>query len=320
MVMAHPRREKAPGSPPGEVGGRTTESQDNGTPMGQDGSRPEVASPIAVLAVTFLLFLAGVAGMFGAAQRMARLDLGLRAQVAVGTVLFALPVAAALALWPRARRVTLGDLAPGRRTVLLASLLGGALWIASIGLVELQALVRPPRPEELDLFRRLHAALAPHGVLDFLVSLAVIAALPALCEELVMRGALLVALLPAARAVAVPIVPPALVPRVAASAAVTLTAAAFALIHDPVRLLFAFALGLALGALRLRTRSLLPPVVCHATLNTLTFVLAPLVDDPAKPYEPQPFLGLGCLVVGLVLAWPVMRALRPRASDDTLAA
>ena len=185
----------------------------------------------------------------------------------------------------------LGDLAPGRRIVLLSLLLGAALWVASIGLVELQALVRPPSPEELDLFRRLHAALAPSGPLDALASLVVIAVLPAVCEELVMRGALLAALLPVAARGAAAVVRASLVPAVAATVAVLLTAAAFALIHDPVRLVFAFALGVALGALRLRTRSLVPPVVAHATLNALTFAVAPLVDDPTRPYEPRPALG-----------------------------
>jgi len=108
------------------------------------------------------------------------------------------------------------------------------------------------------------------------------------------------------------LVRPSLVPAVAAAVAVTLTAAAFAVIHDPVRLVFAFALGLALGALRLRTRSLVPPVVAHATLNALTFAVAPLVDDPTQAYEPRPAVGLACLLVGAALAWPLLRALGPR--------
>jgi membrane protease YdiL (CAAX protease family) len=288
--------------------------------MGQPGSPPTAVQPFATFLAAFFLFLAGVAGMFGAAAGAARLDFGLRTQVALGTVLFALPVAAALALRPRAARPVLGDLAPGRHTVLLSVLLGAALWVASIGLVELQALVRPPSAEELDLFRRLHAALAPHGVLDALASLAVIAVLPAVCEELVMRGALLAALLPVAARVAAPLVRAPRVPAAAATVAVLLTAAAFALIHDPVRLVFAFALGVALGALRLRTRSLVPPVVAHATLNALTFAVAPLVDDPTRPYEPRPAMGLACLVVGLVLAWPLLRALRQRPSAVPTAA
>jgi membrane protease YdiL (CAAX protease family) len=253
--------------------------------------------------IAVLLFAAGVALMIGSAGAAARLELGLRGQVALGTLLFAVPAAAALARSARARAACLGDLNPGRRPLVLSVLLGAALWVASIGLVELQSLVRPPRPEELELFRRLHAALAPRGALDAVASLLVIAILPAICEELVMRGALLMSLVPVATSLAGAAGP---------ALSVALTAAAFGLIHDPVRLLFAVALGVALGVLRLRTRSLLPPVVAHATLNALTFVVAPLVDDPTQPYEPRPALGVGCLVLGLALAWPLLRALRPR--------
>jgi hypothetical protein len=51
------------------------------------------------------------------------------------------------------------------------------------------------------------------------------------------------------------------------------------------------------------------------TLNALTFLVAPLVDDPTQPYTPQPALGLACLVTGAVVAWPLLRALR-RAVDS----
>lgn len=289
--------------------------------MGQPGSQPSASRPVAGLAVAGLLFGAGLLGMFGGAAEAARLDLGLLWQVALGTILFGLPAAATLLFRPRLRPSVLGDLLPGRRTVLLSVMLGAALWVASIGLVELQALVRPPLPAELDLFRRLHAALAPHGPLDALVSLAVIAVLPAVCEELVMRGILLTALLSAATWLATSHlnVEERRGRTLAVSVSVVATAALFALIHDPVRLLFAFALGVALGALRLRTRSLVPPVLAHATLNTLTFVVAPLVDDPSQPYEPRPALGLACLLVGVALAWPLLRALRARPAVATAA-
>jgi membrane protease YdiL (CAAX protease family) len=105
---------------------------------------------------------------------------------------------------------------------------------------------------------------------------------------------------------------PSLAPPLGALPAVLLTAAAFALIHlDPIRLLFTFVLGLLLGLLRLRTRSLWPPVVVHSTLNALTFAIAPFVDDPTQPYTPQPALGLLCLGAGALVAWPLLRALRP---------
>jgi membrane protease YdiL (CAAX protease family) len=227
------------------------------------------------------------------AQRLS-LGLGLRAQVAFGTLLLALPAAAVLGARPAAARAALGTRVVTPRAVLVSALLGAALWVGSIGLMEAQSLLFPPSAETLDLFRRLHAALAPSGVLDGLVSVAVIALLPALCEELVMRGVLL----------------PSLAAVASATPAVVLTAAAFAVIHfDPIRLLFTFVLGVVLGFLRLRTGSLWPPIVVHLTLNALTFAVAPLVDDPSQPYTPQPVLGLACLLAGTAVSWPLLRAL-----------
>jgi membrane protease YdiL (CAAX protease family) len=242
--------------------------------------------------------LAGVAAMFGSGLLAHHLGLGLRGQIAVGTVRLAVPALAAFAARPSAWHAALGPAVVSHRTAVLATLLGAALWVGSIGLMEMQSLFFPPSAETLDFFRRLHAALAPSGVLDGLVSLVVIALLPALCEELVMRGVLL----------------PSLATRLAPAAAVTLTAAAFALIHfDPIRLLFTFVLGWVLGALRLRTGSLWPPVTVHLTLNTLTFLIAPLVDDPSQAYTPQPALGLACLLGGAAVAWPLLQALRRSA-------
>jgi sodium transport system permease protein len=270
-------------------------------PPGSVSSRP---LPIALaVAVTAL----GVAAMLSGPLLAQRLDatLGLRAIVALGTLLLAIPSLGALVARPAARRAALGPGAFAPRTAVLAMLLGSALWVASIGLMEMQSLFFPPSAETLDFFRRLHAALAPTGVLDGFVSLAVIALLPALCEELVMRGVLL----------------PSLAALIVPGPAVTLTAAAFALIHfDPIRLLFTFVLGLVLGALRLRTGSLWPPVVVHLTLNTLTFLIAPLVDDPSRAYTPQPALGLACLVGGTAVAWPLLRALRPSVDSPGSAA
>ena len=261
--------------------------------MRADGSASP--SPIEVpsaLAVTAL----GVAAMVASPQlsQGLSLDLGLRAQVALGTLLLALPAAAFLLARPAAARAALGASSVSRRSTALSALLGAGLWVGSIGLMETQSLAFPPPAETLELFRRLHAALAPSGPLDALVSIGVIALLPALCEELVMRGVLL----------------PSLAAAVPAAPAVVLTAGAFALIHfDPVRLLFTFVLGLVLGFLRLRTGSLWPPVVVHLTLNTLTFAVAPLVDDPSAPYTPQPVLGFACLLAGAAVAWPLLRAL-----------
>ena len=77
---------------------------------------------------------------------------------------------------------------------------------------------------------------------------------------------------------------------------------------DLYRFLFTLTIGLVLGVLRLRTGSLWPPIVAHVTLNTLTFLVAPLVDDPSQTtYTPEPLVGVGV---------PSRRARRLRRSRD----
>jgi membrane protease YdiL (CAAX protease family) len=262
---------------------------------GSESPRPFPA--LVALGVTAL----GIAAMFAGGAVAPRLGLGLRGQIAFGTLLLGVPAVAALLVRPSAWRAALGPAVIDRRMAALAALLGAALWVGSIGLMEMQALLSPPSPKYLDAFRAIHRALAPVGPLDSLVSLAVIAVLPGLCEELVVRGVLL----------------PALVRPLGIAGAVAGSAFLFAAMHaDPYRFLFTLTVGLVLGAARLRTGSLWPPVFSHVTLNALTFAIAPLVDDPSQPYEPQPALGLACLVAGAAVAWPLLRALGRRRADD----
>jgi membrane protease YdiL (CAAX protease family) len=223
------------------------------------------------------------------------LGLGVKALLAFGTVLLAFPALVAVAARPAAWPAVLGQGAVSRRTMLLSSCLAIALWVASIGIVEVQSLFRPPTPEELDVFRRLLAALRPSGPLDLMLSILVIAILPAVCEEFVFRGVLLTSL----------------AHWLGTAAAVLLSAAAFGLVHlDPVRPVFAFVLGLALGILRVRSDSLRHTAMVHGTFNALTLFIAPLVDGPSEPYRPQPALGLACLVAGVALTVPLLKTLR----------
>jgi membrane protease YdiL (CAAX protease family) len=275
--------------------------------MCPNGSVPERPFPPGLaLAVTGL----GVAAMVGVSLALAARPglASLRGQIALGTLLLALPALAALAAWPALWPGVRGRRDVSGRVLGLSLLLGAALWVASAGLMEVQALVVPPDPAYLEAFRAIHRALAPRSALDALVSLLVIALLPGVCEEVVVRGVLLPSLA-------------AWLPR-PAWLAVLLSALVFAAIHlDPYRFVFTLALGLVFGFLRLHGGSLWPPVVAHASLNSLTFALAPLVDDPSRPYAPSPALGAACLVAGSAAAWPLWRALsallRSRALVDS---
>lgn len=269
---------------------------------------------VAALAVT----AAGVGAMLGGSVQLAsRPDLGLRAQIAFGTLLLALPALAALMLRPDLWPAVRGGGVKGR-TLGLSLLLGAALWVASAGLMEVQSLVAPPPPAYLDAFRAIHRALAPDGPMDALVSILVIGVLPGVCEELVVRGVFLPSLARwiGATAFRLPSEPARL--GRGAWVAVVVSALLFAVIHlDPFRFLFAFVLGLVFGFLRLVTGSLWPPVVAHASLNTLTFAVAPFVDDPSQPYTPSPALGAACLVAGAAVAWPLLRALGSSVDSST---
>ncbi len=237
--------------------------------------------------------------MIAGGTQAPRLGLGLRAQVTVGTLLLATPALLVLLARDEALHAALGG-RTALRPIVLSGLLGAALWVASIGVMELQSLVLPPPPGYLEGFRALHRALAPKGPIDALVSLAVIAVLPALCEELVVRGVLL----------------PALAVRLGSGVAIVASALLFAAMHlDPYRTLFTFAMGAMFGVLRVMSASLWPSVTAHLSLNALTFAIAPLVDDPTQPYTPEPLLGLACLLAGTALVWPLLRQLA-RASPQ----
>lgn len=237
--------------------------------------------------------------VLGAGIIAARPGLGLRTQIALGTLLLALPALAALAVRPASWPSVRGRSIPAR-ALGLSLVTGATLWLASAGLMEVQSLVMPPPPEYLDAFRAIHQALVPKGPLDALVSVLVIAVFPGVCEELVVRGVFL----------------PSVARRLGPTLAVAASALLFAAIHlDAYRFLFTLALGLVFGILRVRTGSLWPSVLAHTALNTLTFLVAPLVDDPSQAYTPSPGLGAACLAAGTALSWPMLRALA-RAVDS----
>jgi membrane protease YdiL (CAAX protease family) len=184
--------------------------------------------------------------------------------------------------------------APGRRIALLA-------------VDRPRLLVEPGLPasspsfcrRHVETFRRLHEALRARGPLDLLASVGAIALLPAVCEEIVLRGVVL----------------PSLRPALGAAGAVAASSLLFALIHDAYRMPFTFAVGLGLGALRVRTGSLVPPVLAHALLNTTTFLAAWVLDDPAQELaDPRPLLGTALLGAGVVASLLTLRVARTGAA------
>lgn len=233
-----------------------------------------------VLAVVAVL--AGMGTMV--AGLMATAPHGLRTALATGELCLIAPGLLIVALSGVSLVDGLGLKPVSGRTVLLAALGGAALWAASLGLMNVQFVVWRPPADFLESFRLLHLKLRPRTVEEGVLSVAAIALMPALCEETLFRGIVLPSLA-----------------RMGAAVALLGSAALFALIHidtasaGPVfyRLPFAFAVGLGLAALRLLTGSLLPSIVAHAVLNTITFATVFLSGAASEAMEePQALSGL----------------------------
>jgi membrane protease YdiL (CAAX protease family) len=268
--------------------------------------RAGLPAPLAPVAV-----LLGVAAMRAGLLAAMGLGLGLRPTLVVSELMLAVPGLALLAL-ARARVPESLGLRPLRGLPLVLCLAAGVtLWAASLGIFSVQYAVWAPPEGYLESFRQLHAALRPASVADALLSIAAIAVVPALCEETLFRGVVLASLRPA----------------MGEALAVVTQAFLFGLIHldttaggPPVmyRVPFAFAVGIALGLLRLRARSLAGPSLAHALLNTITFLAVLFSNDPAGDTDPGPALGLSLFAAGtLATAW-ILRALARTVSDPTI--
>lgn len=254
--------------------------------------------PFADLSVAILGYLAL------SATSVVALPLGLRPALFLAEIALAAP--ALVLMRQGAGAPALHERRAGAGLVLLALGGGAALWLLSLGLMDLQARLWLPPAGYLESFRRLHALLRPSGAADALLSLGVIALMPALCEELVFRGLLL----------------PAFARWRGALTGLAVSSLLFGLIHvDPAaggltfyRVPFAMVVGLGFGLLRLRAGTLLAPMLAHAALNALTFGAVPLLDEPSpdSPF-PHPAVGAAVGLAGaLALAW-VLRGLHTTA-------
>jgi len=184
----------------------------------------------------------------------------------------------------------------GHRTAVLATLLGAALWVGSIGLMEVQSLALPPPPAYLEAFRAIHEApqaLGPAGR-DRLPrrDRHSPSAGPVPRELVVARGPPVrrssSGWAPGAPSSAPRSSSPRCTPIRTGSSSRWRSASCWACCACATG--FAVATGLA-----------------HVTLNALTFAFAPLVADPSQPVHAPAALGL---------AWPrrrVRRRLAPAA-------
>jgi len=267
-------------------------------------ARTAIPAPLAPI-----LVLLGVA-LMGGGLLVAR-PLGIRGVLVVSELLLALPAVAAVLVLNIGLSDGLGLRPVAARTAFASVALGAALWALSLGLFELQYTLWKPPAGYLDAFQRLHDLLKPTGPLDALVSLLAIAIAPAVCEEVLFRGAVLPGLL-----------------RFGPAAAAVISSLLFGAIHldkagDGVslyRVPFAFVVGLGLAAIRLRTGALGPAILAHATLNGITFGAAPFAGplDGRLP-DPNPLLGAGLFVAGLVasslLFFKLLPPLTPQRAD-----
>ncbi len=261
--------------------------------------------PVALVPVVVLL---GVLAM-GVVLPVAA-PFGLRPALILAELALCAPAVLALALWRVAPGAGLGLRPLAARELALAAFSGAALWLASLGLMEIQAWLRPPPPGFIELFQRLHAMLRPKDALDALLSLAAIALAPAVCEELVFRGAAL----------------PSLARALGPASGVFASAFLFGFIHvDAVggalslyRVPFALSVGVGLGLLRLRKGGLGLAVAAHATLNAITFAAVPFTEPITGNTLPEsnPLIGAVMLGVGVGLFALALRGL-PRTTADS---
>ena len=190
-------------------------------------------------------------------------------------------------------RAGLGLRRPPAAALLGAALLGATFWLPSAALVA-------PWFERFQTEADASLAATLTGADPLLVRLAVLAVLPGLCEELLVRGAILRGL----------------APRLGAAGAVVASSAFFALLHlSPARALPSALLGAVLAVIALRSGSLWPAVLAHILNNAAVVILSdPGLDLPLDDLAGAVWLvpAAGALsLLGLALVWRAGRGQGP---------
>jgi membrane protease YdiL (CAAX protease family) len=245
--------------------------------------------PSSVLSVKGSLVLVGLSfsGMLTGGVLLSGLGLG-GAAAAEWLFVCGPALAWALAAGAPVHRLRLGPVRP--RALAGGAIAGASIWIVvAYGLLPIQTRLFPIPPELEEALGRL--VLAEEGFpWRELLALAVT---PALCEELLFRGA----------------VQPALVRRIGAPVGLVVTSVLFMLLHlDPHRFPATFALGMVFGLIALRTGSTWPSVLAHALSNAFVIVVAqPELRRVEEALERHRAIALaaavGVLTIGLCLVW-----------------
>ncbi len=216
------------------------------------------------------VLFAGIASMLviGAVGQELRLPL-LVTLVVASAAMLAIPVVAMLRL--DERRTALGLRWPERRSLIAAALIGATAWYLNVRLVSLL-------PFEGGQLQSLNRVVVDPPLIIALLAIAVV---PAICEEVMFRGA----------------VQRSLATRLFPIGAVVLTSLLFAGYHmSLVQLLPTFTLALALGALAHRANSVVPAMLAHFLNNAMAILVARRQPaDLAAALDAHPTLALtGC--------------------------
>jgi membrane protease YdiL (CAAX protease family) len=247
------------------------------------------------LAAALVAMVTAIAAAILVSAAAAALELGWIARVSLVQILcFAAPallVATATATAGSALG-GLGVVRPRVASLAGAALLGATFWYLSAVLVA-------PWFARWQTEADTNLAATLIGEDPLLVRLLVLAVLPGLCEELLVRGAILRGL----------------APRLGAAGAIAASSVYFAVLHlSPARAVPTALLGAILAVMALRSGSLGPPVLAHMLNNAAVVLLAdPELGGLAAPLLARPawFLPVAAAgsAGGLALLW---RAGAPR--------
>src|SRR5215831_859494 len=203
------------------------------------------SSPFSVGEAALLVLFA----FFGLVLVGAVIRQGPLAVAATEILCFGLP--AAFAASRRGGRSAVALVYPGARAVLGGALVGASAWgVLATVILPLQERLAPTPPALEEVLRR---AVAPDPL-----ALITVALLPAICEELLLRG----------------VVTFALAKRFGAWVAVIGSALLFAVLHGSLyRVVPTFLLGCSFAAMALAARSIVPAIVAHALINGALWLL-----------------------------------------------